>query len=128
MPLDLTTEQAAILVAIITAVVGPAIGGWIGWQRARKSAEATAHREVSQGWRERAEGEASVSTVILAWSKRLEGQVEVLEERVKRLRTERNTARARNMQLESYARTLMDTLEAGDCGPAPPMPYVEEDD
>ena len=127
MPFEVTSEQAAILVAIITAVLGPVVGAWAGWRRAKKAAEATATKEVSQGWRERAEGEASVSAVILEWSRRLEAQAEALNERNRRYHGERNEARARVRQLESYVHTLLQQMEALGCQPVPPMPPIEDD-
>ena len=128
MPIDITTEQAAILVAIITAVLGPIAGAWAGWRRAKRGAEATAAKEFSQGWRERAEGDASVSTIILEWSKRLEQQVQTLEERVKRVRLERNAARNRAHQLEAYAKILLDLCEAHGCADVPNPPSIPDDD
>ena len=128
MSFSLTAEHTAIVVAVVTAIIGPMVGAWAGWRRAKHAAEATAQKEFSQGWRERVEGDATVSNVILAWSKRLEAQVETLEERVRRLRLERNAARTRANQLEHYTQALLDLCEAHGCENIPNPPTVPDDD
>ena len=69
-------EPAAVLVAVITAIVGPIVAGLVLYLRTRHHEAAAAELGTR---RLRTEQEVSVSGVVLSWAQRLEGQVERLQ-------------------------------------------------
>ena len=69
-------ESATVLVAVITAIVGPIVAGLVVYLRTRGQEAAAAElgtRRLST------EQEVSVSGVVLSWAQRMEGQVERLQ-------------------------------------------------
>lgn len=119
----LTTEQAAVLVAIVTSVFGPGIGAWLAWRRTIRGAEAQAQRDMGEADGARAQGEAVLSEVILKWSDRLQAQIVDLKADLKVTQGELASLRRKLKLYERYVIMLIEyaRMHGGDNPPAMPL-------
>lgn len=92
-------QSPAVLVAIVSAIVGPAAMVVLNWAANRRKTQAGATKDVADARHAEVEGDVSVAGVVLRWS-------EGLRDELAKVKTEVAGLKAQIAQLERQNRAL----------------------